>query len=177
MPLGRVPDGAGGCYTIPMGLCYDCGFWALTVAPALPLPGDYALPLGSRRGINQHGELAVAEGPLRGEQPTADRDRFPFICGEGVREFVAGLSGHNLTAKGGNRGCRSGRLCRPDGQVPLPESALALCAGQWSVGAIASLLTVHPATVSPRRVAMGGRWSDVAQQSADERVPFPSLSA
>ena len=29
---------------------------------------------------------------------------------EGVREAVAGLSGHSLTAKGGNRGCWSGCL-------------------------------------------------------------------
>lgn len=29
---------------------------------------------------------------------------------EGVRESVAGLSGHSLTAKGGNRGCWSGCL-------------------------------------------------------------------
>ena len=133
MSPGRVPDGAGGCYTIPMGLCYDCGFRALTVAQVLPLPGDYALPLGSRRGINQHGELAVAEGPLRGEQPTADRDRSSFICGEGVREFVAGLSGHNLTAKGGNEGCWSGRLCRPDEQVPLSLFSSAQRIGSSSV--------------------------------------------
>ncbi len=72
-----------------MGLCYDCGFWALTVAPVLRLPGDYPLPLGSRRGINQHGELAVVKQAQRAKQPTADRDLFSFICGEGVREFVA----------------------------------------------------------------------------------------
>ena len=30
---------------------------------------------------------------------------------EGVRESVAGLPGHSLTAKGGNRGCWSGCLC------------------------------------------------------------------
>ena len=133
MPPGRVPDGAGGCYTIPMGLCYDCGFWALTVAPVLRLPGDYPLPLGSRRGMNQHGELAVVKQAQRAEQPTADRDLFPFICGEGVREFVAGLSGHNLTAKGGNRGCRSGRLCRPDGQVPLSLLASAQSIGKTPI--------------------------------------------
>ena len=47
---------------------------------------------------------------------------FPLKCGslaagangaEGVRESVAGLSGHSLTAKGGNEGCLSGRLVRP----------------------------------------------------------------
>ena len=39
MPLMRSTDGAGGCYTIPTGLCYDCGFWALTLALALRSPG------------------------------------------------------------------------------------------------------------------------------------------
>ena len=68
---------------------YDCGFWALTVALALRLPGEYPLPLGSRRGINQHGELAVVKQAQRAKQPTADRDLFSFICEEGVREFVA----------------------------------------------------------------------------------------
>ena len=102
MPPGRDSVGVGDCYTIPMGLCYDCGFRALTVALALLLPGEYPLPLGSWRGINQHGELAVVKQAQRAEQPTAYRDLFPFICGEGVREFVVGLSGHNLTAKGGN---------------------------------------------------------------------------
>lgn len=29
--------------------------------------------------MNQHGELAVAEGALRGEQPTAGRDRYLFL--------------------------------------------------------------------------------------------------
>ena len=46
----RRDDGAGGCYTIPMGLCYDCGFRALTVALALGLPGDYSLPSGELEG-------------------------------------------------------------------------------------------------------------------------------
>ena len=50
------------------------GFGALTVAPALRLPGDYALPSGSRRGTDQHGELAVGEQAQRSEQPTAGRD-------------------------------------------------------------------------------------------------------
>ena len=56
----------------------ESGFRALTVALALWVPGDYSLPLGSRRGINQHGELAVVEQAQRAEQPTAGRDRFPF---------------------------------------------------------------------------------------------------
>ena len=46
----RGTDGAGGCYTIPMGLCYDCGFWALTLAPVLRLAGD-CRPLGGPGGI------------------------------------------------------------------------------------------------------------------------------
>lgn len=75
--------------------------------------------MGSRRGINQHGELAVVEQAQRAEQPTAGRDRFSLNCGEGVREFVADLLRHNLIAKGGNEGRWSGRLCRPDERVPL----------------------------------------------------------
>ena len=50
------------------------GFGALTVAPALRLPGVYSLPSGSRRGTDQHGELAVVEQAQRAEQPTAGRD-------------------------------------------------------------------------------------------------------
>ena len=60
------------------------GFGALTVAPALRLQGDYALPSGSRRGMNQHGELAVVEQAQRAEQPTAGRDRFAFMGGKGA---------------------------------------------------------------------------------------------
>ena len=75
MPFERRDDGAGGCYTIPMGLCYDCGFRALTVALALGLPGD-CFPLWGPGGMDQHGELAVVEQAERAEQLTADRDRF-----------------------------------------------------------------------------------------------------
>lgn len=39
-------------------------------------------------------------------------DRFSYNCGVGVRETVAGLSGHSLTAKVGNKGCWSGCLYR-----------------------------------------------------------------
>ena len=55
------------------------GFGALTVAPALQLPGVYALPSGSRRGTDQHGELAVVEQAQRAKQPTAGRDRFVLL--------------------------------------------------------------------------------------------------
>ena len=78
------------------------GFEALTVALVVRLPGVYG-PWG-RWGINQHGELAIVEQAQRAEQPTAGRDRFPLNCGEGVREFVADLLRHNLTAKGGKIG-------------------------------------------------------------------------
>ena len=80
----RGTEGAGGCYTIPMGLCYGGGFWAPAVALALRLPGDY-FPLEGSGVMDQHGELAVAEGPLWGEQLTADRDRFSLMCGGIVR--------------------------------------------------------------------------------------------
>lgn len=39
---------------------------------------------------------------------------------------MADLFGHSLTAKGGIEGCWSGRLARPDEQVPLFLSTLAL---------------------------------------------------
>ena len=65
----------------------ESGIRALPLALALRLPGDYSLPVGSRRGINQHGELAVVEQAKRAEQLTTDRDRFSFKvrepCGEG----------------------------------------------------------------------------------------------
>ena len=61
-----------------MGLCYDCGFRALTVALALGLPGDCLPPRGPG-GTDQHGELAVVEQAKRAEQLTADRDHsFPY---------------------------------------------------------------------------------------------------
>ena len=60
----RGTAGAGGCYTIPMGLCYGGGFWAATLALVLPLPGDY-FPLEGLGVIDQHGELAVVEQAMR----------------------------------------------------------------------------------------------------------------
>ena len=60
----RRDAGAGGCYTIPMGLCYGGGFWAATLALVLPLPGDYP-PLEGLGVIDQHGELAVVEQAMR----------------------------------------------------------------------------------------------------------------
>ena len=63
----------------------ESGIRGTTLAQALRLPGDY-LPLRGLRGINQHGELAVVEQAQRAEQPTADRDRFPFKVREPCRE-------------------------------------------------------------------------------------------
>ena len=74
MPPLRGTAGDGGCYTIPMRLCYGGGFWALTIALAGLLPGD-CFPLEGPGVMDLHGELAVAEGPLWGGQLTADRDR------------------------------------------------------------------------------------------------------
>ena len=88
----RRDDGAGGCYTIPMGLCYDCGFEALTVALALGLPGDYA-PLEGPGVTDQQESVAGLSGH---SLLTA----FPYKCGSlrrwpcvrwGVRKSVADL--------------------------------------------------------------------------------------
>ena len=95
------------------------GFGALTVALVRRSRAIILLPVGGREGINQHGELAVVEQAQRAEQPTADRDRFSFNCGEGVRESVADSLRHSLAAKGGNDGRWYGRLCRPDERVPF----------------------------------------------------------
>ena len=74
-----------------MGLCYDCGFKALTVALALRLPGDYS-PLGVG-GINQQESVAGLSGH---SLLTAS----PYKCGSlgrkpmergGVRKSVADL--------------------------------------------------------------------------------------
>ena len=73
----------------------ESGFRALTSALALWFPGDYSLPLGSRRGINQHGELAVVEQAQRAEQPTAGRDLISFnarSAARSVRESVTGAA-------------------------------------------------------------------------------------
>ena len=74
----------------------ESGIRGTTLALALRLPGDYSLPLGSRRGINQHGELAVVEQAKRAEQLTTDRDRFSFKvrepCGEGQWSVGAAVS-------------------------------------------------------------------------------------
>ena len=105
----RGSEGAGGCYTIPMGLCYGGGFWAATLALVLPLPGDY-FPLEGPGVINQQESVG-------GEAGHSLLTAFPYKCGsrrrrsivrEGVHESVADLFGHSLTAKGDNGGCWSG---------------------------------------------------------------------
>ena len=105
----RGTAGAGGCYTIPMGLCYGGGFWATTLALVLPLPGDY-FPL---EGPGVIGQQESVGGKAGHSLLTA----FPYKCGsrrrrpmvrEGVRESLADLLRQSLTAKGGNEGCWSG---------------------------------------------------------------------
>ena len=74
------------------GLCYDCGFWALTLALALGLPGDY-LPLEGLGVTDQQESVAGLPGhslltafPLK----CGSRRRWPMERG-GVRKSVAGL--------------------------------------------------------------------------------------
>ena len=57
----RCTDGAGGCYTIPMGLCYVPGFKALTLALVVRLPGDY-YPLEGSGVIDQQESVAGLSG-------------------------------------------------------------------------------------------------------------------
>ncbi|HOT74061.1 MAG TPA: hypothetical protein PLW42_12295 [Anaerohalosphaeraceae bacterium] len=66
------------------------GFGAGTAVLALRLPGVYALPSGSWRGTDQHGELAVVEQAQRAEQPTAGRDLL-FLMREARRGTAASL--------------------------------------------------------------------------------------
>ena len=88
----RGTAGAGGCYTIPMGLCYGGGFRAATLALVLPLPGDY-FPLEGLGVIN-------LQESVGGEAGHSLLTAFPYKCGslvrrpmerEGVRKSVADL--------------------------------------------------------------------------------------
>ena len=95
-----------------MGLCYDCGFRALTVALALRLPGDYA-PLEGPGVTDQQESVAGLSGhslltafPLK----CVSLGRWPCVRW-GVRESVTDLLRHSLPAKGGIEGCWSGCLC------------------------------------------------------------------
>ena len=76
MTLMRGTAGDGGCYTIPMRLCYGGGFRALTLALAGRLPGD-CFPLEglgvtdqqeSVAGLSGH-SLLTAFPLLRGGRP------------------------------------------------------------------------------------------------------------
>ena len=110
----RGTDAAAGGYTIPMGLCYDGGFRATTLALALRSPGRVSLPVGSRRGLNPQESVG-------GEAGHSLLTSSPYKCGSlmrppsvrgGVRESLADLFRQSLPAKGGNRGCWSGCLVR-----------------------------------------------------------------
>ena len=90
----------------------ESGIRALTLALALRFPGDF-LPWGPGGGDNR---VQVCDGLAPAQSCTP----LPlYKCGslaamangaEGVRESVADLFGHSLTAKGGNSGCWSGCL-------------------------------------------------------------------
>ena len=91
----------------------ESGVRALTLALALRLPGDYPpLGAGGTTGCKSVTDLLrhslayrfpfISAGAMR---------RRPFVRW-GVRESVADLFGHSLTAKGGNGGCWSGCLGR-----------------------------------------------------------------
>ena len=117
-------EDVGGCYTIPTGLCYDCGFRALTVAPALRLPGDLA-PLEGPGVTDQQESVAGLPGH---SLLTA----FPLKCGSlgrwpcvrwGVRESVTDLFRHSLPAKGGIEGCWSGCLCCSNAEAQTDRRA------------------------------------------------------
>ena len=97
-----------------MGLCYDGGFRAPTLALALQTPGRLSLPLGSRRGLNPQESVG-------GEAGHSLLTSSPYKCGclvrrpsvrGGVRESLADLLRQSLPAKGGNRGCWSGCFVR-----------------------------------------------------------------
>lgn len=107
-----------------MGLCYDCGFRALTVALALRLPGDHA-PLEGPGVTDQQESVAGLSGH---RLLTA----FPYKCGRlmrwpcvrwGVRESVADLLRHSLPAKGGIEGCWSGCLCCSNAEAQTDRRA------------------------------------------------------
>ena len=91
----------------------ESGIRALTLALAQRLPGDY-LPLEGLGVTDQQESVAGLPGH---SLLTA----FPYKCAGtwrrpmergGVRESVADLLRHSLTAKGGNEGCWSGCLGR-----------------------------------------------------------------
>ena len=134
-PLMRGTAGDGGCYTIPMGLCYGGGFWAGTLAPVLPLPGE-CFPL---EGPGVMGQQESVTGPAGHSLLTS----FPYKCGsrgrrpmvrEGVREFVA-VDAEAATDTISQRrvamevaglavwGAAQRRTKLTDEQVPLPLSA------------------------------------------------------
>lgn len=72
---------------------------ALTVSPALQLPGDYSLPSGSRRGTDQ---LAVTFFPLCAKRG-AER---PRVCG-----FRASARKEQSRSGAAISGVRRGALC------------------------------------------------------------------
>ena len=136
--------GDGGCYTIPMGLCYDCGFRALTVELARRLPGDY-FPLGGPGGTDQQESVAGLSGhslltafPLKCEslrrRPMERRASVSLwpACPVTVSQRRVAIEVAGLAVCGG--ALRRHKLT--DEQVPLPLSALiqALPPEQGTIG-------------------------------------------
>ena len=91
----------------------ESGMRALTLALALPLPGDY-FPLEGPGVTDQQESVAGLSGHsllTASSLKCGSRRRRPMERGGG-RESVADLLRHSLTAKGGNEGCWSGCLGR-----------------------------------------------------------------
>ena len=90
----------------------------MPLALHLRLPGDYSLPLGSRRGLNLQESVGGEAGHsllTASSYKCGSQWRGPFVR-EGVRESLAGLFRQSLTAKGGNGGCWSGCYGRSEAE-------------------------------------------------------------
>ena len=122
-----------------MGLCYDGGFRAPTLALALRSPGRLSLPLGSRRGLDLQESVGGEAGhSLLTFYPykCVSLVRLPSVRG-GVRESLADLLRQSLPAKGGNRGCWSGCLVRSAAENQTDRRASAF----FSIGQKISTIT------------------------------------
>ena len=153
-----------------MGLCYDCGFRAMTLALALGLPGDCA-PLEGPGVTDQQESVAGLYGH---SLLTA----FPLKCGSlgrwpcvrwGVRESVTDLLRHSLPAKGGNEGCWSGCLCCSSAEAQTDRRAstaflidlgigTAAGTGHHRPGSSTSAYTLPSTLSTGGRSGQGGQW-------------------
>ena len=138
----RRDDGAGGCYTIPMGLCYGKRIQGTDGGAGTPSPGRLSSPLrgagGGSQGESLHG-FGVCGGKGGGKQPPRGAVKslataFPYKCGSLERwpmERRASASlwpvypGTVLQRRVAMEVAFLGGSAVPEGQVPLPLSALA----------------------------------------------------